>query len=119
MEGRPRKGAKKKAVVLPLLHALKSIKPEHRVIILAHLDDETRDALYEAITHVLRSDRIPFRKRLFLKSKLKPYKNHLRYLTSEKRSGEQKKKRLTQIGGGPMAYVLREAIPLLLDVFPR
>jgi hypothetical protein len=109
----------KRAVVLPLLHVLKSVKPEHRVILLAHLDDSSRDALYEAINQVLCSEKIPVRKRLFLKSKLEPYKGHLRYLADAKKGPVGKKKRLAQIGGGPMTHVLREAVPLLLDLFPK
>ena len=109
----------RKQVMLPLLHVLKSLKPEHRVILLAHLDDVTRDGLYEAIDTVLRSDRLPFRKRLFLKSKLAPYKEQLRYLADRKRSSREKRKRLPQIGGGPMSYVLKEAIPLMLSIFPK
>jgi hypothetical protein len=109
----------KKSVVLPLLHVLKSVKPEHRVILLAHLDDPSRDALYEAINRVLKSDKLPARRRRFLKSKLEPYKDHLRYLADASKSPARKKKRLTQIGGGPMTYVLRDAVPLLLDLFPK
>jgi hypothetical protein len=108
-----------KKVVLPLLHVLKSIRPDHRVIILAHLDDRARDALYESIMRVLSSKTIPLRRRRALKSKLQPYKNHLRYLADATRSGVLKKKRLVQIGGGPMTHLLREAVPLLLNLFPR
>jgi hypothetical protein len=112
--------ARKKRVLLPLLQVLKSMKPEYRVIILSHLDDETRDSLYETITDVLNSDRVPFRRRLYLKSKLSPYKDHLRYLADRnKNSGYGKKKRLAQVGGGPMSHVLKTAIPLLLNIFPK
>jgi hypothetical protein len=112
----------KKGVLLPLLHVLKSLKPDYRVIILSHLDDATRDAIYKTITQVLSSDKVPAKRRLYLKSRLSPYKNHLRYLATckpGKRCQHLKKKRLTQIGGGPMSHVLKTAIPLLLNLFPK
>ncbi len=104
---------------MPLLHVLRSLKPEKRVILLAHLDDGTRDRLYETISHVLRSDKVPFAKRLFLKSKLGPFKKDLRYLADTRRTSTQKKRRLAQIGGGPMTHVLGTAISLLLNLYSK
>lgn len=95
------------------------MKPEHRMIMLAHLDDKTRDGIYETITHVLKSDAVPFRKRLFLKSKLAPHKKELRYLADRKKGPVQKRRKLAQIGGGPMTHVLKTAIPLLLNIFSK
>lgn len=114
-----RRWPKRSKVVLPLLHVLKSIKPEQRQIILAHLDDSARDALYQTIGEVLRSDRVPFAKRLFLKSKLGPHRNDFRYLASPNKSATQKRKKLAQIGAGPMTHLLRTAIPLLMNLFPK
>ena len=73
---------KRLARLIPLLQALQSVKPEYRVVFLAHLDDESRDQIYQTIDHVLRSDSVPFRKRLFLKSKLGEHRQDLRYLAS-------------------------------------
>lgn len=109
----------RKKVLLPLLHVLKSVKPEQRQILLAHLDDDTRDLLYGTITEVLRSSKVPFRKRLFLKSKLEPYKRDLRYLSNPQKSKIEKRKKLSQMGAGPMQLILRTAIPLLLNLFPK
>lgn len=111
-----RKG-KKVQELLTLLRVLTSVSPEKRVIMLAHLDDVSRDSLYQTIDHVLRSQKVPARKRLFLKSKLNPYKTHIRYLASKKVSSVQKKKKLTQMGAGPMNLILKAAIPLLLNLF--
>lgn len=110
---------KQNRVLLPLLEVLKSVKPDQRVIILAHLDDQTRDLLYKTIYKVINSDKIPFAKRRFLNSKLTPFKNELRDLGDANKTLFQKKKRLIQVGGGPMSYVLRAAIPLILDTFPK
>lgn len=110
---------KQSRVLLPLLEVLKSVKPEQRVIILAHLDDPTRDVLYKTIGRVLKSSKLPISKRLFLKSKLAPFKTELRELVDDRKSSRQKKKRLTQMGAGPMSYVLRAAIPLILNTFPK
>jgi hypothetical protein len=108
-----------KTVLLPLLQVLQTIKPEHRMILLAHFDDKTSDSLYATITQVLKSNKVPIAKRLLLKSKLTPYKKDFRYLNDKKKSGTQKKKRLTQLGGGPMTHVLKTAIPLLLNMFTK
>jgi hypothetical protein len=110
---------KRTKVLLPLLQVLKSLTSEQRTIVLAHLDDKTRDFIYETITTVLRSEKLPFRKRAALKEKLSPYKNDLRYISDKKKSRAQKKNRLTQLGGGPMAHVLKTAIPMLLNLFPK
>jgi len=110
---------KKLRVILPLLHALKSVRPDHRVILMAHFDDKTRDSLYEIITNVLRSEKVPFEKRLILKSKLAAHKSNLRYLSDKGKSSSQKQRRLAQIGGSPMTHVLKLAIPLLLNLFAK
>lgn len=111
------KCCKKKHVLLPLLNALQTVKPEQRVILMAHFDDKTRDAIYETITHVLKSEKVPFAKRLFLKAKLSPYKNELRFLADKKKGAVKKREKLAQIGGGPMSHVLKAAVPLLLNIF--
>lgn len=103
--------------LIPLLHVLNTLKPEHRIILLAHFDDKTRDGLYQTIQKVLVSDRMPLRKRLFLKTKLAPYKREFLQLARDARSNVKKKKTLTQVGGSPMRYVLQAAIPLLLNTF--
>lgn len=112
-------GRRNKKVLLPLLHVLKSIQPQQRQILLAHFDDATRDLLYATIAEVLRSSRVPFQKRLFLRAKLSPYKNDLRYLNSPKKTKEQKRKKLQQLGAGPVNHIFRTAIPLLLNLFPK
>lgn len=112
-------GSRHKKVLLPLLDVLKSVKPEQRVILLAHLDDKTRDLLYQTIQRVLTSDRVPFRKRLFLKSKLSDHKHDLRFLADRRKSVGAKKRKLAQMGAGPMSYILKAAIPLLLNVFTK
>ena len=106
-------------VILPLLNVLRSIKPEQRQILLAHINDKTRDLIYKTISEVLNSERVPFKERLRLKKNLEPYKGDLRYLTHPKKAKKGKEKKLNQIGGGPMNHILKAAIPLLLNLFPE
>lgn len=113
---RVRHHARRRAMI-PLLSVLKSMRPEHRIVVLAHLDDATRDAIYETITDVLQSDKVPIQRRLFLRSKLADHRSDLRYLTDKKRSKIGKKKKLTQVGGAPMYHVLRAALPLMLQLY--
>lgn len=104
--------------ILPLLEALKTVKPHFRVILLGHLDDRTRDALYQTVTKVLRADH-DRRSKLRLRKLLGAYKDQLRDLGAESRkSANHKKKTLAQIGAGPMSHVLKSAIPLLLTKLP-
>lgn len=108
---------KKKKIILPLLHTLKSLKPEQRIIVLAHLNDETKDVLYQTIMWVLRGDKLPPGSRKYLQKKLLPFKKDLRYLGTAEKSPRVKQKKLMQVGGGPLKHVLSIAIPLLLDTF--
>ena len=107
----------KQKVLLPFLNLLKTLKPANRVILLSHLDDKTRDVLYETINSVLKSDSVPMRKRMFLRSKLWPFKEDLRYLANKKRTRKQKRSKLTQMGGAPLGYIVSTAIPLLLNLY--
>ena len=110
---------KKQSLILPLLNVLRSVKADARQIILAHLDDKTRDLIYETIAKVLQSgEKIPPRRRANLKFQLSPYKDDLRVITHPKKSTKQKRKRLEQIGGKPMQHIIAAAIPLLLNLFP-
>ncbi len=104
---------------LPFLAVLQRMRPEHRVIILSHLDDATRDQLYETIRYVLRSDRVPFRRRLFLHSKLADHQKDLCYLTDRSKTSALKKKRLLQMGSGALSHVLRVAVPALYHELQR
>lgn len=107
-----------KKSLLPFLHVLKSLKARDRIIILAHLDDETRDSIYKTISQVLRSNKVPIQNKLYLRDKLKSHKDNLRYLINQKKSSTQKKKKLTQIGGSPLSVLLNTALPLMLNLFP-
>ena len=102
---------------LPVLQVLKTMSPQSRMFFFHHMDDKTRDQLYAVINHVLLSEDIPKSKKKYLKEKLGPYKDTLRYLSDSKKSKKKKKKKLVQIGGGPMNHVIKAAIPLLLNLF--
>ncbi len=111
--------SKEAKVILPLLNALKSMKPDQRIIVMSHLDDRTRDAIYRTIDTVMRSKKVPTVERKLLRERLAPHKETLRYLTNVEKGPVGKKRRLTQIGGAPLDSVLNTAIPLLMDFFPK
>lgn len=105
--------------LVPLLNALKCVNSKDRIILLAHLDDKTRDDLYLTITSVLRSNKLPIETKLALKKKLHPHKDSLRCLITKGESKDIKKKKLAQIGGSPMKILLNTAVPLMLGLFPK
>ncbi len=105
--------------VLPLLEVLRKMKPAHRVIVLAHLNDATRDDIYATVAKVLTSRSISESEKVRLRRKLGPHKQLLRYLADgNKRKNKRKKKDvLMQVGAGPMGHVLSAAVPMMLDLF--
>jgi len=106
-------------VTLPLLHCLERMQPTHRSVILAHLDEPSREDIYQSVGEVLRSPEVPDARRLRLKRLLRPYKDNLRYLAREKASPVVKREKLKLIGGDGIKPVLSTAVPLLLDAFKR
>ncbi len=113
------KSPSRKSSLIPLLHVLKSLKSSDRVIILAHLDDHTRDAIYKTVSKVLKSKKVPIQNRIHLRDNLCSFKSDFRYLMSKDSSPIQKKRKLTQLGGNPLSLILDTALPLMLDLFPR
>ncbi len=114
---RPILAERKRTVILPLIGALKDMRPDQRIIVMHHLDDETRDRLYEVIEHALCDTRLPPRRRTHLRTKLMPHKHDWRYIIDPRRPPNMRKKKLLQLGGGPFSHILRAAVPLLLDIF--
>lgn len=109
---------KQRKTLLPLLNVLESLNSEDRVIVLAHLDDCTRDALSNLIALVIRSSHIRGMERALLKNELEPYKNNIKYLVDSRFKNKKKKKdHLIKIGGGPLLTVLQSGIPILLRLF--
>ena len=105
--------------LIPLLNVLKSLSSNDRIIILAHLDDETRDLLYLTISSVLRSEKVPIETRLKLKKKLLPHKAKFRVVTRQDASSQLRKKKLHQLGGSPLKLMIDTALPLMLNLFPK
>ena len=99
-----------------------SVKPHYQTILLSHLDLTTTDAILETIDRVLRNNRgMSEVKRREISRKLMPFKQTFRAILSKKRLGggeRAKKSLLAQVGGGPMTYVFRQAVPLLLNGVP-
>ena len=108
---------KKRQIILPLLHILRQIKPEYRIILLAHFDNATKDSIYEVITDILTTEKIPFEHRLKLKKDLSPYKNRLQQVVRRKVYSDRDRNKLPQIGGGPMTSLFDSALPYLLDLY--
>mgnify|MGYP001556701501 CR=1 FL=1 len=109
---------------LPFLHVLSSLKPEQRVVLLGHLDHYTRDTLYDLVTRILSSKKLPLQKQIFLRNQIESgcrdhfvKKNVMDALFKNKKSGITKRQALYQIGGGAMAHVLRTAVPMLLSIY--
>lgn len=109
----------RKAIVVPLMQALKKMTPTQRTIILAHLDDKTHATLCDVVSRVVKSKSIPKKRSKSLKKRLAPYKADFRFVTSAKNSAKAKKKRLVQMGGNPLALILGTALPLLLNLFRK
>jgi hypothetical protein len=103
---------------LPLFQTLQEFKPrEKRSILLAHLDDETCEALYEAVANVVKNDSIPIARRKKLRRLLEGHSSSLRYLADFHRSKKKKRKLLPTLGGSALSAVLDASIPLLLDAY--
>ena len=107
------KNRKKLQHLLSFLQSLKIVKPTHRKIIIAHLDNNSLECICEAITNILHNPNLPSHQLNKLKKHLIPYKNSLRYLSKKNR--KHKKKKLIEIGGNPLTYILSAAIPLLIN----
>jgi hypothetical protein len=103
--------------VLPLLRVLQDFKPKsRRSILLSHLDDESCEALYEAVANVMLSDRIHPTVRAKLKRILNRNREPLTILSDKEADPALKKRHLTQMGGGVLSLILSTAIPLLVDL---
>jgi len=106
------------SVLIPFVKSLASIKNhDHRCILMSHLDYDSCELIYEVIYNVISNKSIPPKKREQLQKILHPHQNNLRYMASKKKKPALKKKRLTQIGGNPLAIILSTAIPLLMQAF--
>lgn len=99
--------------LLPMLQVLKSMKADDRIILMSHLNDRAKDALYKTVTGLLASDSLPRKKKRLLHKKV----GHL--VNGRKRSRTANRKVVVQLGGAPMSYVLRAAVPLYLGLFAQ
>jgi len=107
-------------VLIPFVKTLASIKnPDHRCILMSHLDLDSCELIYETIFNVISNKSIPVKKRQQLQKVLQPHQNNLRYMANKNNKATLKKKRLTQIGGNPLGIILSTAIPLLLEAFKK
>ena len=110
-------------VMLPLLQSLYHANPDHRAVILAHLDSEARRLLYDAVGCALDPAQVPHAGRLHLREVLRPHKNNLRYLVRTTVPDHLKKRRLIRFGGSgdgkPLAVILENVLPVLVSEFEK
>ena len=114
---------------------LRELKPRQRLVLLAHLDQPSRQSLCDAVTEVLhRHEQVPSSVHTKLKRELMPYKTKLRSLacaptadaadvgstTASAGRGSAaaaavERRRLRMLSDVPLSLVLSVAIPLLVD----
>jgi hypothetical protein len=116
---RRRYGKKYLQDILPFIHTFKTLRPAQRVILLAHLDDKSCNLLCECCANVLHNSKIPTAKRKRLSKALLPHKAALRQLVHPSGSLTAKRKKLYQLGGGPLSLILGTALPLLVDLLRK
>ncbi len=117
----PRSNKHQKVIrdLLPMLQVLKAIKPDDRVILLNHFNDEAKDNIYKTITHVLNSDGVSRSRKRLLRNKLAPYKKTLNYFISPRSTPQGRRRRVVQLGGNPLSYVLSTALPMFVNLFAQ
>lgn len=99
--------------LIPMLQVLKSMKADDRIILLNHMNDRAKDALYKTITTLLTSKSLSAKKRKLLQKKLEPVAK------KSPKGVVAKRKALVQLGGSPLSYVLKTALPLYLNLFAQ
>lgn len=104
--------------ILPLLSILRSIRPEQRIILLSHFDLKTKDAICSAISFTLSTEKLSKQKKRRMVKKLEPHMREILPIIRQTPVAARRK-RLMQVGAGPMKHILNATIPLLLDVFPK
>ena len=103
--------------IVPFLQTLKKIpNPSTRSIVLSHLDEDACEMLCGAIYNVFFNNRVPDKKKRRLAKILRPHAEPLTALSERRGNTAFKKKKLAQIGGGPLTTILGTAIPLFLSV---
>ena len=105
--------------LLPLFSLLKQLSPKKRTEVIQYLDENCVQSLCEAIHNVLHNQSIGQKQQKKLKRTLSPHKAALRYLGDARRSGKQKRVKLMQIGGNPLALILSTVIPIISEVLMR
>ena len=110
---------KKAKKLLPLYLLLKQLPSKKRTELLQYLDEESAESLYEAVHNILTNPIIGPTQRRRLYRVLKPHKVTLRYLGDKRKSKKQKRQKLAQIGGNPLALILSTAIPILTEILMK
>lgn len=104
--------------ILPLLGVLKGLGAPQRVIVLAHLDNATRDKVYDCINQTLsHRSALPNEAKSCLRRKLWKHRGQLRCLRCRKVSKKVKRQKLIQMGGAPLGYLLKSMVPLMLKLY--
>lgn len=104
---------KKKTKLAPLLQALKNASEEDRLSICKHLDSTGCEKVFEGVFNALHNKKVDLGFRAQLKKDLAQHKNGLRYICKSNKPTERKKRRLIQLGEGPIRCILAAVLPLL------
>ncbi len=104
---------------LPLFDTLTKTGGKQRSILLGHLNDESCQALYQAVHNVLVNPNVTSKQKKRLQTVLLPHAKQVRYLADYKKSEKAKRKKLLQLGGFPLATILSVAIPLLMRILRK
>ena len=106
---------KQSSTLLPLLHVLREMPYEYRLILFSHLDAETKDLLKKMLRNVLLSNN-PIREinQEEIALHLEPFSSDICSLFNSSSFKKHNEKCLIKIGGAPFDSILNCAIPLLL-----
>lgn len=105
--------------LLHLFSLLKQLPSKKRIELLQYLDESCVQNIYEAVHNILHNQSIDQKQQKKLKKALQPYKTVLRYLGDKRKPEKQKRLKLTQIGGNPLALILSAAIPIISELLMR
>ena len=100
---------------IPLIHALKEMRPSRRAVMLCHLDAKTNKYLCEVIGSIVSRPRMSTDEAKQLRKHLSRHKDNLREVIKLRMSPEKKKALLKKLSGRPLDVILESALPKLFD----
>ena len=112
----PKLSKAQKNTILPLIHILRDLSPDYRMIILSHLDEISRDLMYRALRSVLFSNDeiMGSKKSEIVNNFLQPHSKDVSYMLDPFKSETMRKQKLIKVGGAAIQPVLDACIPIFL-----